>query len=85
MVVPAKAREDGLVGIAELVVRGSLFLCCLEPFQSLIVTDSEDQIFLNYEEHLNHANSMDEILLRMQSEETVFLFSPSFKRFKDVH
>ena len=43
-------------------------LCRFKPLQRLIVTDSKDEVFLDYEEHLDDSDSMDQVLLELQAE-----------------
>ena len=84
LVVPAEARENNFVRVVQLVVRLTLTFRCLKPFERLIVADREDEVLRVDKEHLNHANPMNQVLLGLQSEQTVFLLSPSLKCLKDV-
>ena len=77
LIVPAQARKHGLVRIAQLVMCCSFPLSGFEPFEGLIVADREYEVLLHNEEDLDHSNSVDQILLQLQPEKTVFLFSPS--------
>ena len=60
LVVPADTRVEGLVRVGDGVLL--LTLGGFEPFQFLIVPDSENQVLLDHEQDLNYADSVDSLL-----------------------
>ena len=82
-VIPAHASEYGTIRVFYLTLR-LVVTSGLEPLQLLIVADGEDEAFGGNDQDLNNTVTMDQILLRVQSEHALPAISPILKCLEDV-
>ena len=82
-VIPAHASEYGTIWVLDLTLR-LVITSGLEPLQLLIVADGEDDALRGNDQDLNYAVTMDQILLRVQSEHAFPTISPILKCLENV-
>ena len=74
--IPIHASINCFVWIFQNYLLSSL--CGLKPLKGLIVRNRKNQVFLRYQQYLDHSDSMNSFLLYYKSEQTVLLFFPVF-------